>query len=618
MPGHAHRSSRSSDLSSRSTVEPAPPDVASDADFGGEWAGGMQDLMGNQALVEQVMRSSVSGGSSGAGAGDGDAGADPAEPFRAATSGPSQTIPFQAEMEGAFGQDFSDVQAHTGQQGAMHALGARAAAQGEQVAFASPSPDRAVVAHELTHVVQQRKAGGGLAMLSTVSSPGDASEREAERVAEAVRQDGEVPEIVEHPTGQLAGGWGDDALNAVGDALDVRTDEARLDAEEDLEEFRNQTFADIDRFNSPAGIGQFQVGFNARTGALAITVRVFFEFTAGEAAATSPGFRPEEFQWHGEEAAWKAQYMSTFSSAWSSPATGLSIHSTKPHWDRMLVSTNVSVVEAASAGEAHFVVRVAKYPPDARMVTSSVAPPGTHHTGGTNCDPNTAASTPANMVNSPGSTVALDSNDLRPEQKLDWGNAVVAVPFRRGHSDLSPQGTAALAPVITQMNGDATTHAELTGHASSDTASGRTADQGAIENMDMARARTDAVRAALTGAGIAADRLQSRNVGQENADATAASCRVDVQVGSNPTQTPALHEGGHMVGNGDEYATSTDPTGSPVEADYQATVTAATGDVLSRQQNANVMSLGGTIQRWNYAPFLAALKQITNMQEWGI
>jgi len=68
----------------------------------------------------------------------------------------------------------------------MSALGARAAASGEQVVFASASPDRALVAHELTHVVQQRGGGGGVQRSATLSQPGDASEREADLVAARV------------------------------------------------------------------------------------------------------------------------------------------------------------------------------------------------------------------------------------------------------------------------------------------------------------------------------------------------------------------------------------------------------------------------------------------------
>jgi len=94
-------------------------------------------------------------------------------------------------MEGAFGQDFSGVQAHTGKAGPLADIGARAAASGEQVAFAGAAPDRRLVAHELTHVVQQRGGGaGGVRLDAALTGLGDAVEVEADRVADRVAAGG--------------------------------------------------------------------------------------------------------------------------------------------------------------------------------------------------------------------------------------------------------------------------------------------------------------------------------------------------------------------------------------------------------------------------------------------
>jgi len=38
------------------------------------------------------------------------------------------------------------------------------------------------------------------------------------------------------------------------------------------------------------------------------------------------------------------------------------------------------------------------------------------------------------------------SNDMRPEQKLDWGNATTQIPFGVNLHALTPAGTAALTP----------------------------------------------------------------------------------------------------------------------------------------------------------------------------
>jgi hypothetical protein len=90
-------------------------------------------------------------------------------------------------METAFGQDFSSVQATTGQTAAMASLAADGATRGEQVMFAASTPDRRLVAHELTHVVQNRGGGSsGVAYRGVLSDPASAAEKEAESVADRI------------------------------------------------------------------------------------------------------------------------------------------------------------------------------------------------------------------------------------------------------------------------------------------------------------------------------------------------------------------------------------------------------------------------------------------------
>jgi hypothetical protein len=55
------------------------------------------------------------------------------------------------------------------------------------VAFADAAPARDVVAHELTHVVQQRQTGSATTALLTTSQPDDAAEVEARTIADHVR-----------------------------------------------------------------------------------------------------------------------------------------------------------------------------------------------------------------------------------------------------------------------------------------------------------------------------------------------------------------------------------------------------------------------------------------------
>src|SRR3954470_15346745 len=118
--------------------------------------------------------------------------ADPShagDAFAAATSGPAAEVPFRRDMERSFGEDFSGVHAHVGGPAlaGLDALGANAAARGDTIAFGTATPDRALVAHELTHVVQQRRHGiGGVQGKATLSQPGDRAEAEADDVARRV------------------------------------------------------------------------------------------------------------------------------------------------------------------------------------------------------------------------------------------------------------------------------------------------------------------------------------------------------------------------------------------------------------------------------------------------
>jgi DNA-binding phage protein len=110
--------------------------------------------------------------------------------FATAIRGAAQQVPYRAEMEGAFGTDFGGVKAHVGDTSAKEGLGdlqARGAARGNEIAFNTASPSRELVAHELTHVVQQNDK---VHASSEVSSPSDAAEVEADTVASRVASGG--------------------------------------------------------------------------------------------------------------------------------------------------------------------------------------------------------------------------------------------------------------------------------------------------------------------------------------------------------------------------------------------------------------------------------------------
>jgi hypothetical protein len=103
----------------------------------------------------------------------------------------------RASMEQAFDTDFSDVRVHSDAQSASlnQGLSSRAFTTGNDV-FLGPNAhanDQQLLAHELTHVVQQRSmggAGGGM----RVGAAGDAYEQEADAVAHHLQAATQEPE----------------------------------------------------------------------------------------------------------------------------------------------------------------------------------------------------------------------------------------------------------------------------------------------------------------------------------------------------------------------------------------------------------------------------------------
>ncbi len=111
----------------------------------------------------------------------------------------------RSQMESSLGHDFGDVRVHTDHAASesAKAVGAHAYTVGSDIVFGSGKFDPAstagqkTIAHELTHVVQQKAgpvdgtpAPGGI----RVSDPGDRFEQEADHAAEHAVQRQTVPE----------------------------------------------------------------------------------------------------------------------------------------------------------------------------------------------------------------------------------------------------------------------------------------------------------------------------------------------------------------------------------------------------------------------------------------
>ncbi len=123
---------------------------------------------------------------------------------RARGGGQALDTSVQAKLGESMGADFSPVRVHTGSE--SHALNeqlnAKAFTTGSDIFFRdgaySPqsSGGQELLAHELTHVVQQSTGavgGGGSAM--TVNAPGDRFEQEADSVAKQVTNAAMAPPV---------------------------------------------------------------------------------------------------------------------------------------------------------------------------------------------------------------------------------------------------------------------------------------------------------------------------------------------------------------------------------------------------------------------------------------
>ncbi|MGW1467416.1 eCIS core domain-containing protein [Streptomyces sp. NPDC002308] len=159
---------------------------------------GLQTAVGNAAVVQLLRRSghvwAQEGHEHGADCGDGaEQHAVQRSSVHSVLQGSGQPLEsgLRTEMEARLGADFSNVRIHSDSAAQRSAaeLGARAYTSGSHVVVGQGGGDKHTLAHELTHVIQQRQGevagadnGNGL----RVSDPSDRFEREAEANAHRV------------------------------------------------------------------------------------------------------------------------------------------------------------------------------------------------------------------------------------------------------------------------------------------------------------------------------------------------------------------------------------------------------------------------------------------------
>lgn len=209
---HAHESRRTSGdgrqpLPAGRVRTAGPPLRGSVTTSGAEALLALQRAAGNAAVLRAMEQESHAHGP---GHGEGPGAPVPRSAVHDVLRGAGSPLaePVRQEMEARLGHDFSDVRVHEGAAARRSAaeIGARAYTSGSHVVLGEGGGDKHTLAHELTHVIQQRQGpvsgtddGAGLRL----SDPGDRFEREAE--ANATRVLAQAPPSAEAAPGSRSG-----------------------------------------------------------------------------------------------------------------------------------------------------------------------------------------------------------------------------------------------------------------------------------------------------------------------------------------------------------------------------------------------------------------------------
>ena len=344
-------------------------------------------------------------------------------------------------------------------------------------------------------------------------------------------------------------------------------------------------------------------------------------------------------QWTAKERApWIQQLRRLIESQWSAKHE---FHVNRPNWEWIGARVQVELKTHAGARTAgdHLEVAALKFPPNENLYTHG----GFSVTGA-------APTNAAGNYTTPGATSAFDqtmtlaSTDLKPRidfnvlrQQVFFGST----PATRDTLDATAQtqitniigtfngaaGTPAAGgtPAVAPTPGHRDCKVTLVAHASR---------AGSAEsNRALAARRAAAVRAALVAGGFqnVATRVETTNAGSTGSRPgdDPQDRRVDVVVDSGTAQNLAVHEFGHALGLGDEYAntplfgsssglavgaaTAHNTQVQAMQDDSGARLPGAIGEV-----NDNIMSGGNTIRPQHYATFHNALVQLTAEPAWAL
>ena len=503
------------------------------------------------------------------------------------------------------GSDLGDVRVHTGATAARsaQALNARAYTVGSDVHFGAGQfqPDtqagRHLIAHELTHVLQQRQGGTGGAqrvqrfgwddVLNFIDpDPQHVCQREVEAAEEWARA-GPYPAA---PATQLS------AVGSGGFDAQYVADPAQGNGVLNITQGVAVTFKDTLVLTGGVVAPHPDLPASAATAALATRINGMADVAARTAATAA-------YQWTpAEKAPWINQLEPLIEQGWGGQHE---FFLNQPRWEWLgaTVAVNLSVGERARSATDHLDLSTFKTASGESLDTFGIS-----HVTSFN-----------STTDAFDQTMRLASTSIGPNA---FDLLLKSVRFGFGSAALSPAASATLDAFIATFNG-ANAHAahqeirvDVIGHTS---AAGEEA-----ANQRLSEQRTAAVREYLRTHGFVnvATRVIEEGRGERQADPAdarrAADQRVDLLVDGGQRQIVAIHEFGHAFGINDEYGSVGTTPGHDTRARNMSDASGAKLPGAVREHNGGIMSFGNEVRARHYANFHHALQTITAKSPWSL
>jgi|GEM_PF-2788415 len=390
----------------------------------------------------------------------------------------------------------------------------------------------------------------------------------------------------------------------------------------DLAAFMAQIY-ELENHHPSTGIGLFDAAYDPSVGDLTITVKVCFDFQAGNpadpdfvttvGAAAAAAFTPDQFTWTDDEmAAWQENALGDMESVWSNRH---SFHSTRAGFESLptvRVGVDVVPVPVARRDEAHYVVQVHKWPQEPGR-TEFINDPA----AGANQSTGEFHESGDNGITNPDESHFVRDTGTRAR----YGDADTANPgqvfFEVGGSDLRPPHLEAVRNLGATLGRDDMPPFDLT-------ITGRASADGQTEpNRALSEDRARAVSNELVSAGA---KRQPTVVaaGEDGAAPTPDFRRAEIVIGEfQSDQRTVVHEFGHMIGLDDEYPAADGAASRTVgqevgHSDLAETLIPGQQPILAHHSE-NVMSNGETVRPHHYVTFLEALGQMSTSEgEWDV